>query len=205
MNPAYTIGVALVCLILATSSCKQILLMRYDIRQPREETPGTILAFMEKMDYLNENTFIFKDSSAFNTFMRDSVFRDNVLGMLFFSAQGLLANYKDTSRCQWSGSYFVRNLHSAMVYPADTGYTLQKLMNSVVPLNQATHIDTTNADYIVVITWATFLGKYNERMFSIRDAIRENTEVSVKPVFLCIDIQKEWSLAEREKNALRFE
>lgn len=193
------------CLILTTYSCKQVLMMRYNIHQPKKESPRTILAFMDKMDYPNENTFIFKDSSSFYKCLKDSVFRTNVPGTLFFAPQGLLVSYKDTSSGQWSGGYYVRNLHRDTIYQSDTAYTLQKLMSLLTPLNENTRIDTAIADYVVVITWATFLGKYNEWLFVIRDAIRENTEVIVKPVFLCIDLQKNWNPPKKEKNALRFE
>ncbi len=177
-------------------SCKEILMMRYGIRQPREETQESIQAFMDKMEYPNENTFIFKDSSAFYSCLRDSIFQSNALGTLFFSPQGLLASYNDTSHC---------HLHLDTTYFANTSYTLQKLMTFLVPLNDATLIDTMNANYIVVVTWATFLGKYNERLFSIRSTIRDNSDVTVKPIFLCIDIQKDWGMTNRERNALQFE
>ena len=177
-------------------SCKEVMMLKYGIHQPREETPESVGAFMEKMEYPNENTFIFKDSSAFYSCLRDSVFRSNLLGTLFFSPRGLLDNYKDTSRC---------HLKHDTIYHVDTGYTLQNLMGFIAPLNEQTRIDTADADYIVVITWATFLGKYNERLFSIREVIGENNEVTVKPLFLCIDIQEEWDFTDTEQDRLKFE
>ncbi|MFH1297204.1 MAG: hypothetical protein ABIJ04_08035 [Bacteroidota bacterium] len=197
--------VVLICLILATSSCKQILMMRYGIRQPREETPETILAFMDKMNYPDVNTFIFKDSSSYNRCMRDPVFQANALGTLFFYHNRLLINYKDTSECQWSGGFFVRNLKSDTVYQTDSAYSFQRLIAHFVPLSEPTQLDTTAADYIVLVTWARFLGRYNERLFDIRRAVEENPAVNIKVVFVCIDIQKEWKLTDREKKAFRFE
>ncbi|MFC2101950.1 hypothetical protein ACFLS7_03055 [Bacteroidota bacterium] len=189
---------------ISSLSCKEILMLRYGIHQPREETPESIMAFMNKMDYPNENTFLFKDSSAFYTCMRDSTFRSNVLSSLFFSPQGLLINIKDTSMCQWSGGYFVRNLHHDSLYQSDSAYTLGNLMRLMTPLNGNTVVDTVNADYIVVVIWASFLGRYNERLFSIREAIHENTDVAVKPVFLCIDMQKSWNLTARDMEVFQF-
>lgn len=199
------IGIVIMPLILVTSSCKEVLLLRYGMHQPREETPESIVKFMEKMDYPNENTFLFKDSSSFYACMRDSVFRSNVLGTLFFSPRGLLDTYKDTSRCQWSGGYFVRNLKPDTLYHADTGYTLKKLMTFTTPLNGSTRIDTAGADYIVLVTWASFLGSYNHRLFSIRESIAENQDVTVRAVFLCVDLQKGWNPSKREKEVLRFD
>ncbi|NQV02272.1 MAG: hypothetical protein HQ542_06485 [Bacteroidia bacterium] len=180
-------------------------MMRYGIHQPREETPEMILAFMDKMNYPNVNSFIFKDSSSFFRCMRDSVFLSNTLGTLFFYNNRLLVNYKDTSKGQWPGGCFVRNLRNDTVYQTDSAYSFQSLMAHFVPLNEMTQIDTTNTDYIVVVTWARFLGKYNERLFNIKEAIKENPAINVKAVFVCIDIQKEWNLTDKEKNALRFE
>ncbi|MFH1159448.1 MAG: hypothetical protein V1733_00675 [bacterium] len=209
MNKIPTISIIFVILIslscLSFFSCKQILLMRYGIRQPKEETPVTIMAFMDKMDYPNVSTFIFKDSSSFYTCMKDSIFQRNTLGTLFFYRNRLLINYKDTSKCQWSGGYFVMNLRNDTIYQTDSTCLFQRLMTNFIPLNATTKIDTAGADYIVLVTWARFLGKYNERLFSIRKAMEENPGVNIKAVFVCIDVQKEWNLTDREKNALQFE
>lgn len=204
MKTAHTVISLVSFLSISLFSCKEIVMMRYGIHQPREETPESILAFMNKMDYPNENTFLFKDSTAFNTCMKDSIFRSNVLSTLFYSPQGLLINIKDTSMCQWSGGYFVRNLHQDSLYQSDPAYTIDNLMSSLIPLNGSTVIDTVNADYIVVVIWASFLGRYNERLFSIREAIRENPDVIVKPIFLCIDMQKSWNPTARDMEVLQF-
>jgi len=204
MNRMIRIGL-IPLLSISSLACKEILMMRYGIRQPGVETPESIRKFMDKMEYPNENTFIFKDSFAFYTCLRDSIFQHNTPGTLCFSPNGRLTSSKDASRCQWPGDYFVRNVHRDTLYQADTGYSLRKLMTLLVPLNNATLVDTANANYIVLVTWATFLGKYNERLFSIRSAIRENIDVTVKPVFLCIDIQKDWGMTKKERNALQFE
>ncbi len=194
----------IILVIMVLTGCKQIILWKYGIHNPQEETPESILSFMEKMSYPTENTFIFKDSSAFYHCIRDSVFRRNTPGTLFFSPEGLLDTYKDTSKCQWSGGYFVSNLRSDTIYRVDTAYTLQKLMSYFIPLNKTTSIDTSSADYIVVIAWATFLGQYNERLFSICKAIQENKKVTVKPVFLCTDIQKAWNLTREQQQDFRI-
>lgn len=205
MKPIYLSAVMVVSLLLVTPSCKEILMMRFGIRQPGEETPESIQSFMDKMGYLSENVFLFNDSSAFYSFLRDSVFRSNMPGTLFFSPDGLISRYNDTTRCQWSGGYFVTRLQADTVYQADTGYTFREFMASVKPLNQSVCIDTANADYLVVVTWARFLGNYNDRLFSIRKALDENPDVVVKPIFLCIDIQKDWGMAKKELESFHFE
>jgi len=161
--------------------------MRYGIRQPKEETPETIQAFLDKMNYPNENMFLFKDSISFYYCLRDSLFRTNVFGTLFFCHGRLMNHYKDT------------------VYHTDPLYRVDHLMEHLIPLNGSTKIDTCGADYLAVVTWGRFLGKYNERLFSVRKSAEENKFARVKTIFLCLDMQKEWNLPERGKNVLRFE
>lgn len=190
---------------ISSVSCNEILLMKDGIRQPGEESPATILAFMKKMGYPNENIFIFKDSSSFYTCMRDSVFIHHVFGVLLFSPGRFLIHPIDTLRNSFQGLNAINHLQGDTIYKADPTYSLQWLMHSLIPLNDSTRMDTANTDFIVVVTWATFLGRLNERLFSLGETLRGNKEVTVKLLFLCIDVQKTWKMTGKKNDIIEFE
>ncbi len=179
----------------AFTGCKQLVMWRYGIHEPRKETPESIQKFLAKHDFPDENIFIFRDSSSYSHYLSDSLYRSNLLGTLFYSPRGLLDTFKDTSRCQWSGGYFVGLLKKDTIYHADTTRTFSGLMGQLIPLSAMTSVDTAGITFFAVVTWATFLGKYNERLFLILKAIREQQEVKVIPVFLNLDMQERWNLS----------
>ena len=189
----------LCCLtLLLFSGCKQVLMWRYGIHDPREEKVTSIEKFLITHDFPTANVAIFKDSTTWNTFLKDSVYQRNILSTMFFSRDGLLDQFKDTSQCQWSGGYQVRLLRKDTIYHSDTTCQFAALMSMVKPLTSNTPFDTAGADYYAVITWGSFLGKYNDRLFGVQDAIASLQEVRVVPVFLCIDMLKEWNLTKNQ-------
>jgi hypothetical protein len=191
---------SLLCFLLC--SCKQIILWRYGIHEPRMENPGSIHHFLAARGYPEENIFIFRDSAAWCRFLSDSVYRSNLPGTVFFSQHGLLDHLKDTSRCPHSGKNYVSILKKDTAYSADTGRTFARLMAMLIPLSEETRVDTAGADFYAVILWGNFLGKYNDFLFGIREPARGNKEVTTKPVFINIDMQSGWGLDEKQE--LRF-
>jgi len=188
----------IILVIMVLTGCKQIILWKYGIHAPREETPESIRKFLASHDFTNENIFIFRDSTVWAEYLRDTVSRSNMLGTLFYSPQGLLDNFIDTSKCQWSGGYHISTFKKDTVYHVDTTHSFVNLMARLMPLSRETVLDTANADYYAVVTWGTFLGKYNERLFIIREGSDEQKEVTVKAVFINIDMLKEWNLTDKQ-------
>lgn len=197
----FVILISLMCLLFL--SCKQIILWRYGIHEPRKETPESIRKFLAKQDFPNENIFIFRDSAGYMQYLRDSVCRHNLLGTLFYSPKGLLVTFKDTSQCQWAGGFQVSTFKKDTLYHVDTNRSFAKLMSGLKPLSGETTLDTACADYYAVVTWSVFLGKYNKRLFTIREAISEQQEVTVIPVFINVDKQTEWNLSDNQGLAIR--
>lgn len=186
-------------------SCKQVAKMKYGIHEPREETPSRILAFMKKMDQLSGTSYIFKDSSSYFHYLKNPTFRENLLGSFFFTEKGLLINCKDTAKCRWSVFNFVKDLRSDTTYKIDTAFRYQDLLQYITPL--ASSVDSSfsekDFDYIVVITWAMFAGRLNERLFSADEATLENPKARIKVIFLNVDMQESWKIPDRQKIVIR--
>lgn len=192
-------------LILFFGSCVTMIKWKYGIHNPREETPATILGFLKKMNRSDCDVFLFSDSASYCHYLGDPRFRKNLIGSLFFNEKGLMFNVKDSVRCQWSAGYFVRNLKTDTVYETDNTFRYQDLLKQLTPLSgDAIPADSTSRfDFVTVITWATFAGKLNERLFAVAEAARENKHARIRIVFLNFDMQKSWKLNSRQKLVIK--
>lgn len=202
-NPMKPLLLLCSVMILALTGCKQVLMWRYGIHKPQEEKVESIESFLKKHSFPTTNVLVFKDSTNWSAFLRDSLYQRNILTTLFFSPNGLLDQFRDTNQCQWSGGFQARLLRKDTLYHCDTNYRFASLMSMVKPLTPATTVDTAGADYYAVVTWGSFLGTYNERLFGIREAMAANPDVTIVPVFLCIDMLREWNLTKDQVLSFR--
>ncbi|TSA27398.1 MAG: hypothetical protein D4R67_06115 [Bacteroidetes bacterium] len=116
------------------SSCKEVVLWRYGLHQPRKESTRSIRKFLARQKFPNKNIFVFRDSSAYLHYLREPIHRHHLFGTTLYSSAGLLDGFKDTT------------------------HTFSCLMASLRPLDKETVIDTSAADTYAVVTWAAFLG-----------------------------------------------
>jgi hypothetical protein len=192
--------------ILSLAGCKQIVMWRYGMHEPREETPASVAAVLKSLGKPADNVYLFRDSAGYCRYMDDSVFHRNLLGALFFTDRGLMYNYKDPASCQWSAGRFIGSLRADTAYAVDTGYRYQDLLKVIVPLEPGVgEAPAAGAfDYTVVITWGCFLGRYNERLFMADSAAAVNTRARIRVICLCADMMKAWSLRDDQKLKFRY-
>lgn len=192
-------------LLLITASCVTLVKWKYGITEPREETPASLLKFLQKMNQPPEDFYIFKDSAAFCHYLNDSVFRKNLIGSLFFNQEGLLTDIKDTAKCQWSVSSFLQNLDHKRAFKVDSAYRYQNVLSHLMPLvrNGITDSLLGSYNYIVLITWGRFAGKLNKRLFDAAEMANEKRNKGVHIAFINIDMQKSWKLRKNQKMILK--
>ena len=192
------------CLIILSiffSGCKQLIYWKYGIKNPKPETPESILGFIKKWKQDSQETYIFKDSSAFFRYMNDPVYKKNLLGSMFYNEKGLLINFKDSTKCQWSAGYFVSRLRADTLYQTDTTYKYQEILADLIPVRapDSPVRHDSSYDYTVIITWAKYLGKYNERLFVASESVNENNKAKIRLILLNIDMQKSWNLRKDQR------
>lgn len=192
-------------LLSVVTSCMTIVKWRYGITCPKEETPASLLKFLKKMNQSPENVYLFRDSSAYCQALNDKVFRKNMLGSMFFSQKGLLLDIKDTSKCQWSVTSFIRDLGMKSIFLIDTLYGFRKVASKLIPLAGNEYQDSLfkTVDYFVLITWGKFAGKLNQRLFDAATEIRENKQTGIQLIFVNIDMQKSWRLRKDQKLVIK--
>lgn len=183
-------------LILTLSSCKQIILWKYGITRPKEETPESLLVFLAKMNQPADEIYIFKDSVSYLRCMDDSIFHKNILNSMFFTKDGILDKFKDSSLCQWSGGYYIKSLRNDTIYHINKSYRYQDILSEFRPLkDQQRPLNADSVyDFIALVTWGKFAGKLNERQFITDDFAASNYHSRIRVIFLDCDVMKSWNL-----------
>ncbi|MDD4602533.1 MAG: hypothetical protein PHF97_01840 [Bacteroidales bacterium] len=187
-----------------TSGCQVIMKFKYGIKQPHEETPEKLISFLHHEKFPDTNLFLFKDSAAYIKALNNNMIRKNLLSHMIFDRNGALLE-RDTTQCQWAGYYFIKQLSPDSLYPTGTGITLNDVISEIKPLVPAvdTGIKNTFPDFTMIILWGKFLGKYNQRLFILADAVQTNTAAKIHLIYLNIDMQKNWHLNRKQKLMIR--
>ena len=188
-------------LLLFMNSCKQIMLWNYGITRPKAETPESLLIFLAKLNQPADEMYIFKDSASYLRCMEDSIFHKNILNSMFFTKDGMLDQFKDSSICQWSAGYYIKSLKNDTTYHVDRRYRYQDILSNFHSLrDQQRSLNADSVyDFIAFVTWGKFAGKLNERQFIADDFASANWHARIRVVFLNCDAMKSWKL---DKNRL---
>lgn len=190
--------------LLVTIGCKQMIVWKYGITSPRSETPESVVSFARGFRQDPENIFIFRDTTGYFAFMQDSIYRKSCFSAIVFNAKGMLIRYKDTGSCQWSAAAAVKRLKKDTVYSVEGSCSLATLTAGLVSASgDSVFADRPDSiDFTVIYTWANYLGKLNERLFAIGEAVRNNPNARIRVISLNIDMQKSWKL--RKDQMVRF-
>jgi hypothetical protein len=172
--------------------------------RPREETPGELITYLHKNSFPTNNLFIIKDSSTYIKMLKDSVLHQFLFTTVVFRGDFRRIE-NDTSRCQWSGGYMVAHLKTDSAYLVSDTYSFNDFVPMMTPLFdsiQPLQVVPGEFDFIIVNTWAKFLGKFNERLFSLSETIRERPDLKILVINLNLDMQRSWNLRKDQKITL---
>ncbi len=187
--------------LLTWAGCRQIVFWKYGMHQPEPETPESLVAFLKEMNQQLPGQYIFSDSASYLKFIWSPFFSKHLMHTLFYTERGYMNQFVDSNKCQWSGGYFIARLKRDTLYATDTSNRYQTLLKSIVPLAPATTDgeDAGPCDFTLLVPWGKFIGRYNERLFANDLAIGKNRGVTIRVIYLNIDMQKSWNLREDQK------
>lgn len=190
----------LILLLALLAGCKGYMKMRYGMTQPKEETPESLVKFLEKNRFPANHLYMFRDSATYVKAMADNVIMNNILSHMLFDRHGKLIP-RDSSKCQWAGSQVISSLSNDSTYSTDDGITLQALLGMIVPFGPPETEDnvTRDPDFTLVVIWSKFLGRYNYRLFQLDSAVSENRQVLIRMIRLNMDMQKSWNLGPEQR------
>ncbi|MCK9203538.1 MAG: hypothetical protein M0P58_03755 [Bacteroidales bacterium] len=196
----YLFPIVILCLamLLPLSGCRTIFGFKYGMTQPREETPEELTSFLAKNQFPLHDLYQFSDSTAYFQAIRNRVFRKNMLSHMIFDRDGQLLE-RDTNQCQWAGYTFVRDLKRDTSYQIFPGFKVNTITDHIKPFGDHSDTIAPDPDFTIVITWAKFIGKYNQRLFVLSRAVAENKTAVIRMIYLNIDMQKSWKLTKSQK------
>jgi len=202
---SWIVKISAFCVLLSlTNGCKTYVHFKYGLTQPKEETPDQLVSFLEQHHYPTQNIYLFSDSSAYCQAIRNPVFCKNLLGHMIYNHEGKLL-LRDTTQCQWAGYEEIRLLQPDSTYVTSPGLELSQILDHIRPFGKSPPPEDVLAtpNFTVIVTWAKFIGSYNNRLFVLSDAIRQNIFARIRIIWLNIDMQKSWSLTSAQKVAIR--
>jgi hypothetical protein len=175
--------------------CVPLVKLHYGITEPKPETPESLIKFLRKHHYPVTNLYVFKDSTGYLSMLRNPVFKKNILTTMIIDKEFHKITI-DTVHCQWSGGYFVNRLKKDTTYQLDSLLEVKKLLSmlTLIPDSSIKIPAKGEFDYLVINTWAKFIGKINERLFATIPAAEKRTDLRIIIVNLNIDFQKSWKL-----------
>jgi hypothetical protein len=182
-------------------SCVPIARLSFGMSRPKEETPQTLKKFLDKNKYPLTDHYLLKDSSEYIRVMNDTVFSKFLFRTVLFTGDFRRIE-ADTSRCQWSGGYAIEHLKKDSAYSCTDLFSFSKLYTSIRPLFDSIalpDIKQGEFDFIAVNTWARFIGKLNERIFSVDGAVKKRPDLKILVINLNLDMQKVWQLRKDQR------
>ena len=203
-NPWIIVIAAMSFVILSVSGCQTYMHFKYGLTQPKEETPATLVSFLERNHFPTENQFVFADSGSYCQAIRNPEFRKYLLSHMIFDHDGLLLKH-DTTQCQWAGYDKIKALNPDSVYEKCHDLRLDQFIGHIHPFpgNSIAGNSTGPPDFTVIVTWAKFIGTYNYRLFGLSDAVSRNNTASIRLIWLNLDMQQSWKLKPEQKVAIK--
>jgi hypothetical protein len=189
------IYIVIFCTGILISGCKQILMWKYGITNPKIETHESILKFAKEYNQDPKQIFIFKDTSSYFSSMKDTIFKKNILSVLFFNEHEFFIDYRKNGQCQWSGGAFLHQFSKDSTYSIDSAFQLSSFNNKIIPILPEEQLhDSGDYDLTIIEIWAKFIGKYNERLFCVSDVAKNRHDLKIRIVLLNMDMLKDWNL-----------
>lgn len=193
-------SILIISLIIAASSCKTIMMKANRTTKPKMETEDKIIAYLkEKVIGFEDGLFICKDSLSFFEVLQ--MIRD-LPSIDFFSPNGALLKYSSTGDCAGKAETFAQMLNPKEKYEIDSSFVIKDIVEKVKMISGKSILNDDSVDYIIFIYWAKYLGKLNDNVFDVVNALKENNRIRIRIYFINVDFQQEWGM--KEVNNFQF-
>ncbi|MDD3738146.1 MAG: hypothetical protein PHP31_02475 [Lentimicrobiaceae bacterium] len=201
---------SLVLVLLMTGGCKKIgtklLLVYSGAHEPRIETTESLRKYMQKKDMTSDNVFTTQNLDSFQNQM--SLSGGGVPEVLIFSKNLDNITYRDTILdCNAPAFRAILGLDKNKTYKINENFNFDDINTGLCDLegNPTTITVDNNADFIVVIYWAKYVGKLNKEQVNVmeKDAI-DNTNANIQVVKINLDYQSFWGLDEDDYPEIKF-
>lgn len=193
-----------------TGGCKKIgtklLLVYSGVHEPRVETTESLRKCMRKYDMITDNVFTTQNLESYVNQMTLS--GGNTPEVLIFNKNFDNIAYRDSIlNCNGPAFRAILGLDKNKTYKINENFNFDDINTGLCDLegNPTTITVDNNADFIVVIYWAKYVGKLNKEQVNVmeKDAI-DNTNANIQVVKINLDFQSFWGLDEDDYPEIKF-
>ncbi len=193
-----------------TGGCKKIgtkLLMVYKgAHEPRVETTESLRKCMRKYDMITDNVFTTQNIESYVNQMTLS--GGGVPEVLIFNKNLDNIAYRDTIlHCNAPAYRAILELDKNKTYKINENFNFDDINTGLCDIegNPTTITVDNNADFIVVIYWAKYVGKLNKEQVNVMEKYAiDNTNVNIQVVKINLDFQSFWGLDEDDYPEIKF-
>jgi hypothetical protein len=186
------IEIVLVCSLILMSGCTGALKVMKGVTKPKVETRKSTTRYLgESYKGKIEGIFILKDSASFYKWIAQI---NGLPTALFFDSRGFELVYADSSYCSGKAEEFASSFSPGMQLETSPDITLQMLNEAVAPVAGDSRIRSDSADCVLIVCWAKWIGKINNNVWEVAQALEKNSWVCSKIYFINFDFQEEWKM-----------
>lgn len=182
-----------IAILVSSTSCTRILMFLKGAHSPRPENESTVRGFSEKMEWPQDNIFIFADSSGFYNYHRNI---GTYPWISFYNKDMYLLNVREKGECAGVIDSVIHNLALGNIYPVDSTSRLPSLIPMLCDLDgEPLQIsDLKQSDFYVVLYWAIFIGKLNKNNVKVwEEQLNEKAQtMGITVLKVNCDIMESW-------------
>lgn len=187
--------------LLLFSSCRKMAYrVLYGVKKPKAKTEKQILSFLEKEGYSTENLYCLERGTHARVAGMAVSSIGNFTRSELYTKEGYRLEARDTSikEC-WGLTYdYYKNLADSSLFAVDSSqniYADTDLQGSLENLSGKAQpfFSCQDCDYIVLVYWASFLGKLSKQNLDFARLIQTyNPSYRIQVIQINMDFQKRW-------------
>jgi hypothetical protein len=183
--------IVLLLIVFLSGGCVAIMKKLKHVSNPKFESEENVSSFLRKVNKsYPENLFLCKDSAAFfSIFMKIHALPEAV----FFNSKGEIIRYSEDP-CPAKALTFIMNMQEGQKLTIDTSYNLAFLKSKITPYLKNGFLVTSNDQVTMVVFWAVWVGKVNNNVFEIVEALKTRPDLHVQVVFINMDLLDSWGM-----------
>ena len=193
-------------LLLSLTACQPMVKIIFGIKQPKPKSEKQLEHQIKKRNLKHAENYSLGSINDFMKVLADDGYRNLEGNDVFsFNNKGQFLLFIDTlnKSCIPLDHHWINNLSDTALYQPLSEDTLnfRKFSNLFHTLDNTPvqRILNPNADYTLIVLWASFVGRWNNQVFRRLEGLDTLRNINVDIIYLNYDLKKTWDLDSLEK------
>jgi hypothetical protein len=190
------LGILFTCLF--ASGCTKLIMYSYGIRNPKIESPKSILTYLYSNNLDTSDVYSLRDTTQLNFFFKSDI---GVPEIRFYDHNGYLMLYRDEQKCNGQNDSLINFLNPHNIVKVDSTNNLFNYLGGLKRLtaNEISEDAFKNKEFYLVMYWAKYLGKTNSlKMKSWENTLKEKSNLKLKTIKVTVDYMDFWPLNKKD-------